>query len=228
MRRYRRRLKRSQPSAKTVAKQQRRAEREAQLAATTVKASQTLGAKLYGVVYADPPWRQEVYSRETGLDRAADNHYPTLTLAQLAALELPAAKDCVLFLWTTVAQLANAMRLVEQWGFEYRSAHIWRKPDIGTGYWVRENAELLLIATRGTVPAPAPGQQLPCAIEAPRGAHSEKPEVFAEIIERLYPNTPKLEMFARKPRGGWDGWGNEVEGAPDFGQEAQLNSVAAA
>ncbi len=76
MRRYRQRLKRSRPNPQTVAKQQRRAEREATLAAATVKASQQLGAKLYGVLYIDPPGRQIVWSRTTGLDRAADNHYP--------------------------------------------------------------------------------------------------------------------------------------------------------
>jgi N6-adenosine-specific RNA methylase IME4 len=213
-RRYRQRLKRSRPDPKTVAKQLRRAEREATLAVATVKASQALGVKLYGVLSADPPWRQIVWSRETGLDRAADNHYPTMTLDDLAALRLPAAKDSVLYMWAPVAQARNAMRLIEQWGFEYKSMHVWAKPDLGTGYWVRENGELLLIATRGTVPAPAPGEQFPLVIEAPRGAPSEKPELFAAIIERLYPNVPKLEMFARKPRDGWDVWGNEVEAAP--------------
>ena len=118
--------------------------------------------------------------------------------------------------------------LIEHWGFEYKSAHIWAKPKRGTGYWGRENAELLLIATRGEVPAPAPGEQLPYLVAAPPGEPSEKPKVFAGMIERHFPNTPKCEMFARKPRDGWDSWGNEVEGAPDFGQEAQLNSVAAA
>jgi len=76
---------------------------------------------------------------------------------------------------------------------------------------VRENLELLLIASRGNPVAPAPGQQFPSLIVTPRGEPSEKPELFAEMIERLYPTVPKLEMFARKPRGdGWDCWGNEV------------------
>jgi N6-adenosine-specific RNA methylase IME4 len=210
MRRYRRRLKSSRPSAQTIAKQQCRTEREEALAAATVRAADQLGSKLYGVLCVDPPWRAKVYSRKTGLDRAADNHYPTMTFDELAALELPAAKDCVLYLWTPVAQLANAMRLLEGWGFDYRSAHVWKKPDLGLGFWVRENTELLLVAVRGIVPAPAPGQQLPGAIEAPRERHSEKPEDIAELIERLWPTTPKLEMFARRARPGWDCWGNEV------------------
>jgi N6-adenosine-specific RNA methylase IME4 len=215
MRRYRRRLKLTRPDAKTLAKRARRAQREAALAAATAKASAALGQKLYGVLYVDPPWDFLVRSRATGMDRHAANHYPVMQLAEIAALQLPAAPDCVLFLWATIAHNANALRLIEHWGFEYRSMHIWRKPGVGTGYWVRENAELLLIATRGTVPAPAPGDQLRCLFAARRHAHSEKPEIFAELIERLYPNTPKLEMFARRPRPGWDSWGNEVEAAAE-------------
>jgi N6-adenosine-specific RNA methylase IME4 len=168
---------------------------------------------LYGVLYVDPPWDFLVYSRVTGMDRHAANHYPVMSLPALAALKLPAAKDCVLYLWTPVAQLANALQLIEGWGFEYKSAHGWTKPDHGTGHWVRENLELLLIATRGNIPAPAPGEQFSSAIEHPRGEPSEKPDIFAEMIERLYPNVPKLEMFARKPRDGWDVWGNEVAAA---------------
>ena len=209
-RRYRQRVKRSRPDPKTTAKQQRRAEREAALAKATIRASQALGVKLYGVLYIDPPWDFLVYSRLTGMDRHAANHYPVMALAALFALKLPAAKDCVLYLWATVAHQAHAMRLIEHWGFEYRSSHTWKKPDLGTGFWGRENGKPLLVATRGTVPAPAPGDQLPYVIEAPRGEHSEKPELFAEM-GRHWPNTPKLEMFARKSRPGWDVWGNEVE-----------------
>ena len=210
MRRYRRRLKQTQPDAKTLAKRERRAEREAALAAATAEAAAVLGQKLYGVLYVDPPWDFLVRSRATGMDRHAANHYPVMQLGEIAALPMPAAPDCVLFLWAPVAQNDNAIALIDHWGFKYRSMHIWSKPSLDTGYWGRENAELLLIATRGTVPAPAPGDQMPYVIKAPRGPPSEKPEAFAEMIERLYPNVPKLEMFARKPRDGWDVWGNEV------------------
>ena len=209
-RRYRARLKRNRPDPKTVAKRERRAEREQALAAATIKAARVLGQKLYGVLYVDPPWDFLVYSRETGMDRHTANHYPVMSLEDLAALKLPAAPDCVLYLWVTVPHAHHAHRLLEEWGFGYKSQHVWGKPDSGTGYWGRENGEILLIATKGNVPAPAPGTQLPYVIEAPRGAPSEKPEAFAEMIERHWPNTPKLEMFARKPRDGWDSWGNEV------------------
>src|SRR6516225_1073812 len=210
MRRYRRRLKRARPSAKTIAKQERRAEREAALAAATVKAAQALGAVFYGVLYVDPPWDFLVWDRETGRDRHAANHYPVMSFDALMALRLPAARDCVLYLWAPIAQDLHAQRLIEAWGFEYKMMHIWAKPDCGTGFWGLENAELLLVGTRGNVPCPAPGTQLPYLIEAPRGEPSEKPALFAEMIERHWPNMPKLEMFARQPRDGWDSWGNEV------------------
>jgi N6-adenosine-specific RNA methylase IME4 len=190
-------------------KRERRAAREAALAAATIKAAQQLGAKLYGVLYVDPPWRFLVWEPATGLDHGADNHYPTMTFEALKALPLPAAKRCVLFMWATIPHAGTALRLIEHWGFEYKSQHVWVKPDLGTGYWVREQHELL-IATRGEVPCPAPGTQFPSVIEAPRGAPSEKPAIFAEMIEGYFPNAPKLEMFARAPREGWDVWGNEV------------------
>jgi N6-adenosine-specific RNA methylase IME4 len=106
--------------------------------------------------------------------------------------------------------LAQALDVIAAWGFTYKSAHVWGKPGQGTGYWTRENAELLLIATRGQPVAPSPGQQFPALTMAPRSPHSVKPAVFAEMIERLWPTTPKLEMFARCLREGWDSWGNEV------------------
>jgi N6-adenosine-specific RNA methylase IME4 len=208
-RRYRRRQKRLHPSAKTLRKQEHRAERERQLAAAIRRAAETLGTKLFGVLYVDPPWDFLVRDRTTGMDRHAANHYPVMSLDELAALKLPAAEDCVLYLWTTVSHIAHAIDLIRAWGFEQKSGHGWRKPREGTGYWVRDNLELLLIATKGRPVAPAFGEQEATLIEAPQGEHSEKPDIFAEMIERLYPSTPKLEMFARGPRLGWDVWGNE-------------------
>jgi N6-adenosine-specific RNA methylase IME4 len=95
------------------------------------------------------------------------------------------------------------------WGFGYRSHIVWAKPRAGTGYWARSKHELLLIGTRGDIPAPAPGDRPDSIIEAPVGRHSEKPTVFAELIERLYPTLPKIELFARRARPGWTAWGKE-------------------
>jgi N6-adenosine-specific RNA methylase IME4/transcriptional regulator with XRE-family HTH domain len=214
-------------------KRERREAREGELAARI----RALPDKVYGVIYADPPWRFEPRSRETGMDRAADNHYPTLPVDRIAALAVPgiAAADSALFLWATMPFLAAAIGVMDAWGFRYKSHTVWRKVRpgaaaggddagrrapgrhlaglfIGPGYWFREAHEILVLGTRGKVPAPAMGDQWPSVIDAPPRRHSEKPEVFAEMIEDYFPTLPRIELFARRARPGWDAWGNEVPG----------------
>jgi N6-adenosine-specific RNA methylase IME4 len=185
-----------------------RAKNEAKLAAKIT----AFPDRLYGVIYADPPWRFEPWSRDTGMDRAADNHYPTLTFESICALAVPAAPDAVLFLWTTVPCERLGHDLLTAWGFEYRSQFIWRKDRIGTGFWNRNRHEILLLGVRGNVPAPSPGTQPDSVIDAPVRRHSEKPAVFAEMIEKMFPTLPRLEMFARgDSRVGWDTWGADVD-----------------
>ena len=165
----------AEPALRGAVKKAERAKRESDLGDATRAASESIGRKLYPVIYADPPWRFEPYSRDTGMDRAADNHYPTMAGDNLAALELPAADDCVLFLWATVPMEREAHRTMEAWGFTYKSQFIWVKDHAGTGYWNRNQHEILLIGTRGNAPAPAPGEQYPSTIEAPVTTHSTKP-----------------------------------------------------
>jgi N6-adenosine-specific RNA methylase IME4 len=203
-------------TAKPVAKQIRRDERERDLAAATEAASQTLGTKLYGVIYADPPWSFEVYDADSGMQRAAENHYPCMDTDAIAALRVPAADDCVLFLWSTAPHLPEALEVMRAWGFSYRSNLVWRKDRIGLGYWFRNQHELLLVGVRGDVPAPAPADRFSSVIEVPRTEHSAKPDAVAAMIERMFSTVPKLEMFARKARPGWDSQGNEVAPAADF------------
>jgi N6-adenosine-specific RNA methylase IME4/ParB-like chromosome segregation protein Spo0J len=196
-------------TARHTAKLLRRKERERELAAATVAASQALGQKLYGLLYIDFPWRYD--NPPMGdVARANENHYPTMSLDEIKAFKLPAAPDVVVFMWATIPLLDAAMEVLTAHGLKHKSAIVWEKDRIGTGYWVRGEVEVLLIATRGDVPAPAPGEQFPAVVRAPRGAHSEKPDIFAEMIARAFPNVPKLEMFARKRRPGWDLHGNEL------------------
>lgn len=183
-----------------------------------------LGAKIkampegaFGVIYADPPWRFEPYSRESGMDRAADNHYPTEPVEGIAGMTPSAADDAVLFLWATVPMLPQALEVMSAWGFAYKSGAVWIKDQIGTGYWFRNRHELLLVGTKGEVPAPAAGDQVESVIEAAATAHSAKPSAIYEIIEAYFPTLPKLEMFARSGRGGWVSWGAE---APEQTEEA--------
>jgi len=201
---------------RTEEKKAARVAREAELGAKQT----ALPDKKYGLIYGDPPWRFEPRSRETGMDRAADNHYPTIALPALlfpdSGLIPIAAEDCVLFLWSTVPMLPQALQLMADWGFDYRSHFVWAKDKIGTGYWNRNKHELLLIGVHGNIPAPAMGTQWPSLIEAPVGKHSAKPECFLDMIDEYFPTLPKIELFRRgSPRPGWDAWGNEVAEAAE-------------
>lgn len=106
----------------------------------------------YGVIYADPPWRYD----DATPNRAVENHYPTMSNEEICALPVPAADDCVLYLWATAPKLREALEVMEAWGFNYRTHAIWDKVKIGMGYWFRGQHELLLIGTRGDVRTPPP------------------------------------------------------------------------
>jgi N6-adenosine-specific RNA methylase IME4 len=189
-------------------KTERRATRERVLGGIQL----ALPTQKFGVILADPEWRFEPWSRETGMDRAADNHYPTSATEVIAARDVAsiAADDCVLFLWATAPMLPHALVVMAAWGFHYKSHCVWIKDRIGTGYWFRNQHELLLVGTRGNIPAPAMGEQWPSAITEPAGKHSEKPEATLRMIEQYFPTLPKIELNRRgPPREGWSAWGNE-------------------
>ena len=196
-------------SAKATLKKVQRAQKEIDLGFKQA----ALPQKRYGVIVADPEWSFEPWSQETGMDRAADNHYPTSPTEVIAGRPVAsiAADDCVLFLWATVPMLPQALRVMAAWGFEYKTNFIWAKDRIGTGYWNRNKHELLLVGVRGKPPAPAPGTQSESVLHAPVGRHSAKPELFLELIERYFPTLPKIELNRRGlARPGWDAWGNEA------------------
>ena len=200
-----------------VEKRERRETRERELGAKQLADP----AELYGLIVADDEWDHEVWSRETGMDRHASNHYPTASEAHSAEemhertrARFTPADDCVLAMWTTNQHLAVAMKLMERRGFRYVSNYCWGKDKIGLGYWNREKHELLLIGVRGSPPAPAPGTQWESLIIAPRGEHSAKPECFLEMFESYFPTLPKIEINRRgPPRPGWDSWGWEAGAA---------------
>lgn len=204
----------------------RRATREQELG----EKQNSLPDRKYGIILADPEWRFEPWSRNTGMDRAADNHYPTSCTEVIAsrAVESIAADDCVLFLWATVPMLPHALIVMAAWGFDYRSQFVWVKDRVGTGYWARNQHELLLIGVRGDPPAPEAGTRERSVIQAPVGQHSQKPEIILEYIDGWYPTFPKIELNRRGPaRQGWDAWGNESSDriADESGTNHQPNNV---
>lgn len=193
----------------TARKRALRAEKEARLGAK----QRALPDRRYGVIYADPEWRFENWSDESGMDRSPENHYPTSDLETICRRDVAsiAADDSVLFLWATVPMLPEALQVMARWGFTYRSQFCWAKDRAGLGRWNRNRHELLLLGTRGSPPCPAPGTQWDSLITAPLGRHSEKPENFHRLIEDYFPTLPKIELNARKARPGWDAWGFEAE-----------------
>ena len=190
---------------------ERRAEREADLGARQC----ALPDKRYGVLYADPPWAWTAYSSVTGLDRAGEAHYSTLGLDDLKRLDVAAiaAADSVIFLWATAPADDQALALMAAWGFAYKTCFVWAKDRAGAGYWNRNQHELLRVGTRGAIPASAPGTQWRSLIHAPVGRHSEKPAIFYDLIEAYFPTLPRIELFARSRRPGWDAWGLEAPSA---------------
>lgn len=176
--------------------------------ATMANPSPGLPTQRYPVIYADPPWRYEFAESES---RAIENQYPTMTIEEIRALDVVgmSTDDAILFMWATSPKLAEAMSVIEAWGFTYRSSAVWVKPQLGMGYYFRQQHELLLVATRGSIPAPAPADRPRSVVTADRLEHSAKPAEFAEAIERMYPTLPKIELFCRSPRDGWAVWGNQ-------------------
>lgn len=180
-------------------------------------APQELGRR-YSIYYADPPWKYEVWSEETGMDRSAENHYPTMEVDEIVALfhrlgiadpEYPA----IMFLWCTNAGLRKqGIRVLEECGFDYVHHWVWDKVHQGNGHWGFDCHECLLIGRRGDVVPPLKGTQPRTIYQEVKGRHSAKPAYFAETIERIWPDLPKLELFCRSPRPGWDAWGYEAAG----------------
>jgi N6-adenosine-specific RNA methylase IME4/ParB-like chromosome segregation protein Spo0J len=190
----------------------RRAQRIARLAVTCNQNSPFPSDRRYAVLYADPPWHFEVYNEDSGVERAAGNHYPTMSLEEICALPVAhlATDAAVLFLWTTAPHLQESFQVLAAWGFEYKTNIVWVKDKLGLGYFVRNQHELLIVATRGDMPSPSPANRPPSVINAPRREHSRKPDESYTLIEQMYPELPKLELFARQTRTGWAAWGNEV------------------
>ena len=160
----------------------------------------------FSIIYADPPWQ---YEHSISDSRKIENQYPTMTLEDICNISVPAADDSILFLWATSPKLLEALRVMESWGFEYRTNMVWTKDKIGMGYYCRQQHELLLIGKRGNYPTPEPPNRPSSLIESPRLQHSKKPEVVYELIEKMYPEGKKIELFSRARRTNWTSWGNE-------------------
>lgn len=169
----------------------------------------------FKTIYADPPWK---YGNQ-GTRAATDNHYPTLSVDEICELPIGelAEDQAHLHLWTTNAFIFDAKKVIEAWGFEYKSVLVWMKPQVGIGNYWRVNHEFLLLGVRGGFQFRdsdgAMQARMRSVVEHARIGHSRKPDLFAQMIERVSFG-PFIELFARRARAGWSSWGNEVN--PQF------------
>jgi N6-adenosine-specific RNA methylase IME4 len=160
----------------------------------------------FACVYADPAWR---YGNQ-GSRAATDNHYETMPVEDIGALPVRdiAADDAHLHLWTTNAFLFDAQRVMEAWGFAYKSCFVWVKPQMGMGNYWRVSHEFLLLGIRGDCPFLAHNE--PSWRSLQRHRHSTKPDAIRQIIEKVSPG-PRIELFARDSYPGWSAWGNQTK-----------------
>lgn len=162
----------------------------------------------YRCVLVDPPWAHD----DETCRGAAAHHYPTLTpekLAQLRVEKLLHPEGGHAWIWTTWPKIRDRHIhvVLDAWDLRWVGEIVWNKRSMGTGRWIRGQTEVLVLAVRGNLPLLARDQA--GWFDAKRGRHSEKPEKAYALIERLSPG-PRIELFARGERKGWDRWGLEA------------------
>lgn len=177
---------------------------------------------LYKVIVCDPPWPEQGGGKSK---RGADKHYPLMKVREIKALPVRSLADpagCLLWLWATGNYLADAIDCARAWGFRVVTFRPWVKACVessgmvkpqnpGLGQRMRCDAEIVLLCTLGHVPLPDVKHRQ--TLYAPRTAHSAKPDLLYEQIEKETEARPRLDMFARRAREGWEVFGNEAPGS---------------
>jgi N6-adenosine-specific RNA methylase IME4 len=179
----------------------------------------SLAGRKFGTILIDPPWR---FSNRTG--KMAPEHkrlrrYRTMDFGEIAVLpvDVVALPKSHLYLWCPNALLLEALTIMREWGFVYKTNIVWYKvrkdggPDgRGVGFYFRNVTELLLFGVRGKLRTLKPGRKQVNMIVTRKEEHSRKPEAAYEIIEACSPG-PFVELFARQRRDGWESWGDQVD-----------------
>lgn len=166
----------------------------------------------YQVILADPPWPYPKREDAKNLYGNTDYHYETIdikTLCEMKVEEL-ASENSVLFIWVATNFLEESFDVIKSWGFDYKSQMVWVKNggQGGIGWYFWGDHELLLVATKGSY---LPKEKVSSVLEVSRRKHSQKPEEVYKIIEKMYPKSKKIELFARQKRKGWEGWGDQIK-----------------
>jgi len=171
----------------------------------------------YRFIAADPPWKYKNVKTGGTMKSGAAAKYPLMSLSEIADLPVKsiAEKACVLCVWVPVPMKVEIARsdILKNWGFTYKTTVFWRKKKRnGIGYWYRGVVEENWLCIRGKVKAF--GVQKPNIIESIPRIHSQKPEEFFQLVEpsiKKFDLNPKIELFCRQRRPGWDSWGNQIQ-----------------
>ena len=179
-----------------------------------------LGGARFATILADPPWQFENRTGKMAPEHKRLNRYATMNLKDICSLPVAdvAADRAHLYMWVPNALLPEGLKVMESWGFKYKSNVIWYKvrkdggPDRrGVGFYFRNVTEILLFGVRGkNIRTLAPARSQENIISTRKREHSRKPDEQYDFIERCSWG-PRLELFARGPRKGWTVWGNQAE-----------------
>ena len=170
---------------------------------------------MYSIIYADPAWDydgREQHNTKVG-NKSVINHYPTMKLEEMKKLKVKEIcdKDCLLFMWTSSPHLPQAIELMNEWGFEYKTvAFIWDKQKVNPGYYTMSQCEICLVGKKGKIPTPRGSRNVRQFLSEERTRHSTKPLEIRKRIEEMFPTQKKIELFSREKVPGWECWGNEV------------------
>ncbi len=165
-------------------------------------------AGLFDVIVIDPPWPMVKIERDVAPNQV-DFDYPTMDEKELTEIKVPCADNCHVWLWTTHKHLPMAFRLLEAWGLKYVCTFVWHKAGGFQPFGLPQyNCEFAIYARRGT-PSFLDLKNFMVCFDAPRGAHSEKPEAFYDVLRRVTGGR-RLDMFNRRQIVGFEGWGNEA------------------
>ena len=173
----------------------------------------------FGTILADPPWQFQNRTGKMAPEYKRLYRYATMKLSDILALPVGqlAADTAHLYLWVPNTLLPDGLRVMEAWGFQYKSNLVWHKTRKdggsdggGLGFYFRNTTELVLFGIKGkkarTLP---PGRTQVNLFEARKTGHSRKPDKLYNIIEACSPD-PYVELFARQRRHAWTSWGNEI------------------
>lgn len=172
--------------------------------------------KKYKVIYADPPWQYGAWGAESKQHRTNCKSRPVpfdmMSIKEICQLPVKyiADENCELYLWTTQKYLPQVFDVIREWGFQYKQTLIWcKKPMAGLGGAYTPSNEFLILARKGKKPKAKRILTTWFLVKRPHNKHSAKPAFFRDMITKVT-DSPRIELFARERKEGWDAWGNEV------------------